>query len=91
MMATNRKVDGIVRAKRKPPASLAAYEFMLRANALLNVDPNGEAEPEARILYEKVIKLDPGDARERALLETIFRSRLVASHECAGAGAKIPQ
>jgi adenylate cyclase len=53
-------------AKRKPPASLAAYECVLRADALPLEDPAAVAE--ARQLYEKAIELDPGYARAYALL-----------------------
>jgi adenylate cyclase len=53
-------------AQRKPPASLAAYECVLRADAL----PLGDAaaQAEARRLYEKAIELDPQYARAYALL-----------------------
>jgi adenylate cyclase len=53
-------------AKRKPPASLAAYECVLRADALPLYDP--DAGVEARMLYEKAIELDPRYARAYALL-----------------------
>jgi TolB-like protein/Tfp pilus assembly protein PilF len=53
-------------AKRKPPASLEAYECVLRADALPFYDPAGAAE--ARLLYERAIELDPGYARAYALL-----------------------
>jgi TolB-like protein/Tfp pilus assembly protein PilF len=57
---------GAERARRKPPASLAAYECVLRGNAL----PFGdlEAEAEALQLFEQAIKLDPDYARAHALL-----------------------
>jgi TolB-like protein/Tfp pilus assembly protein PilF len=55
-------------ARRKPPASLAAYECVLRADALPLDDPASERE--ARLLYEKAIELDPGYARAYALLAT---------------------
>jgi TolB-like protein/tetratricopeptide (TPR) repeat protein len=53
-------------AKRKSPANLAAYEYVLRGSAL----PVGseEAEAEARRMYEKAIELDPGYGRAHALL-----------------------
>ena len=53
-------------AKRKPPASLAAYECVLRADALPIHSP--EARAEARALLEKAIALDPAFARPVALL-----------------------
>jgi len=58
-------------AKRKPPASLAAYECVLRADAL----PYGniEAEIEARRLLEMAIALDPGYARAYADLGNSYR------------------
>ncbi len=57
---------GAEMAKRKPPASLAAYEYVLRADALPLYDPAAGAE--ARMLYEKAIELDPLYARAYALL-----------------------
>jgi adenylate cyclase len=54
------------RAKRKPPASLAAYECVLRGKSLPVVEP--EAEAEARRLYERAIELDPNYAQAHALL-----------------------
>jgi len=59
-------------AKRKPPASLAAYECVLRADALpLIRDPAIEAEAQA--LYEQAIRLDPTYARAYALLANLLR------------------
>ena len=55
-------------ARRKPPASLAAYEYVLRADALTFGTPEFEAE--ARLLFEKAIELDPGYARAYALLSS---------------------
>ncbi|MEI3855448.1 MULTISPECIES: adenylate/guanylate cyclase domain-containing protein [Ensifer] len=53
-------------ARRKPPASLAAYDYVLRGDALPNGAP--EIDAEARRLFEKAIELDPGYARAYALL-----------------------
>ena len=53
-------------ARRKAPASLAAYEYVLRADSLLFDD--SAARVEARHLYEKAIALDPNYARAYALL-----------------------
>ncbi|MGE0279329.1 MAG: adenylate/guanylate cyclase domain-containing protein [Rhizobiaceae bacterium] len=53
-------------ALRKQPASLAAYEYVLRGDALPIGTP--EIEAEARRLFEKAIELDPGYARAYALL-----------------------
>lgn len=57
---------GAERAKRKPPASLAAYECVLHARSLPVVEP--EAEAEARRLYERAIELDPNCAQAYARL-----------------------
>jgi TolB-like protein len=57
------------RAQRKPPASLAAYELVLRGDALPLYRP-GSAE-EARKLFEQAIALDPGYAKAYALLANI--------------------
>jgi TolB-like protein/class 3 adenylate cyclase len=57
------------RAQRKPPASLAAYELVLRGDALPIYRP-GSAE-EARKLFEQAIALDPGYAKAYALLANL--------------------
>jgi TolB-like protein len=54
------------RVRRKPPASLAAYECVLKGNALSWDDPNGAAE--ATWLFEKAIEIDPGYGYAHALL-----------------------
>jgi TolB-like protein/two-component SAPR family response regulator len=56
---------GAEHARRKPPASLAAYECLLRGNALPFGDP--EADAEARRLFERAIALDPNYARAHSL------------------------
>jgi TolB-like protein len=61
------------RARRKPPASLAAYECVLKCNALSWDDPAGAAE--ATRLVEKAIELDPGYAIAYALLAALSYSR----------------
>jgi adenylate cyclase len=61
------------RARRKPPASLAAYECVLKCNALSWDDPAGAAE--AIRLVEKAIELDPEYAIAHALLATLSYSR----------------
>ncbi len=53
-------------ARRKPPASLAAYEHFLRGDALPVGVP--EIEAEARLHFEKAIELDPTYARAYAML-----------------------
>lgn len=55
-----------VRARRKPPASLAAYECVLQGNALAWDDPAGAAE--ATRLFEQAIAIDPGYGMAHALL-----------------------
>ncbi|GEO15861.1 adenylate/guanylate cyclase domain-containing protein [Microvirga aerophila] len=57
---------GAERAKRKPPASLAAYECVLHGRSLPVVEP--EAEAEARRLYERALELDPNYAQAHARL-----------------------
>jgi adenylate cyclase len=52
------------RARRKPPASLAAYECVLRGAALGEV----EAIAEGRRLFERAIELDPTYGRAHARL-----------------------
>jgi TolB-like protein/tetratricopeptide (TPR) repeat protein len=54
------------RARRKPPASLAAYECVLQGNALPWDDPDSLAE--ATRLFSKAIEIDPGYGLAHALL-----------------------
>jgi TolB-like protein len=65
------EVSAAERARRQPPTSLAAYECVLRGNALSWDDPLGAAE--ATRLFEKAIELDPGYAYAHALLAAMFR------------------
>ena len=60
------KAAEVKHAKRKPPANLAAYDCVLRGNAL----PWGDAQAdfEARRLLEKAVELDPGYGLAHALL-----------------------
>jgi TolB-like protein len=58
------------RARRKPPASLAAYECVQRGNALPWDNP--EAAVEAMQLFEQAIALDPGYAIAYGLLGTMY-------------------
>jgi hypothetical protein len=60
-------------AQRKPPASLAAYEYVLRGDALPMGTP--EVEAESRLLFEKAVELDPGYARAYALLSSAPNGR----------------
>jgi adenylate cyclase len=64
------QVSDVVRARRKPSASLAAYECVLKGNALAWADPDGLAE--ARRLFEKAIEIDPGYGHAHALLASIY-------------------
>lgn len=57
------------RARRKPPASLAAYECVQRGNALPWDDSKAAAE--ATRLFEQAVALDPGYAIAHALLGTM--------------------
>ena len=57
------------RARRKPPSSLAAYECVLKGNALTWDEPEG-AEEAAR-LFQQAIDLDPGYAIAHALLAAL--------------------
>jgi TolB-like protein/Tfp pilus assembly protein PilF len=57
---------GVEHAKRKPPASLAAYDYVLRGHALPWGDPQADAE--ACRMYEKAIEIDPGYGLAHGLL-----------------------
>lgn len=63
------QVSDVERARRKLPASLDAYECVLKGNALPWDDPQGQAE--AVRLFEKAIELDPGYGMAHALLATM--------------------
>jgi TolB-like protein/DNA-binding winged helix-turn-helix (wHTH) protein len=63
------QVDDTERARRKPPGSLAAYECVLRGNALPWDDPAGAAE--ATRLFEKAVEIDPGYGIAYALLSNM--------------------
>jgi adenylate cyclase len=65
------EVSAAEQARRKPPTSLAAYECVLKGNALSWDDPSGAAE--ATRLFEQAIELDPGYAYAHALLAVMFR------------------
>ena len=60
------QLAGLEKASRKPPNSMAAYDYVLRGHALPVGVP--EAESEARQLFQKAIDLDPGYARAYASL-----------------------
>src|ERR1700691_2653719 len=61
------------RVRRKPPASLAAYECVLKGNALPWDDPDGAAE--AARLFEKAIEIDPGYGFPYALLASTWQAK----------------
>ena len=63
------QVSDAVRARRKPSASLAAYECVLKGNALAWADVDGRAA--ATQLFEKAVELDPGYGHAHALLASI--------------------
>jgi TolB-like protein len=65
------EVSTVERARRKPPTSLAAYECVLRGNALSWDDASGAAE--ATRLFEQAIELDPDYAYAHALLGAMLR------------------
>jgi len=60
-LAGRLQAAGVEKALRKPPASLAAYDCVLRADALPFGNP--EARSEVRRLSEKAIELDPAYGR----------------------------
>jgi TolB-like protein/tetratricopeptide (TPR) repeat protein len=64
------QASGSERARRKPPASLAAYECVLQGNALPWDDPDSLAE--ATRLFSKAIEIDPGYGLAHALLAAIW-------------------
>jgi len=67
---------GLDLARRKPPASLAAYDYVLRGDAVPWTTPESEAE--ARSLFRKAIDTDPAYARAYALLSfSLHRQWLV--------------
>jgi TolB-like protein/Tfp pilus assembly protein PilF len=57
---------GSAQAKRKPPANLAAYECVLRAQAASMRIGDPAAETEMRRFYEQAVSLDPTYARAHA-------------------------
>ena len=61
------------RIRRKPPASLAAYECVLKGNALSWDDPEGAAE--ATRLFERAIEIDPGYGFAHALLAIMWSKK----------------
>lgn len=66
-------VSDAERARRKPPASLDAYECVLEGNAVFWDDPAGAAE--ATRLFERAIAIDPAYGLAHALLATMKRQK----------------
>ena len=63
------QVSHVEQTRRKAPASLAAYECILRGNALPWDDADGEAEAER--LFAHAIEIDPNYGMAHALLAAI--------------------
>jgi TolB-like protein/class 3 adenylate cyclase/tetratricopeptide (TPR) repeat protein len=75
----------VEKVSRKSPASLAAYECVLRANALPVADL--DAQVEARRLAERAIELDPTYARAHEQLAISFFQEWV--HDYSGSNEKL--
>jgi adenylate cyclase len=73
------QMSDVERARRKPPASLEAYECVLKGNALPWDDPEGAAE--ATRLFERAIEIDPAYGMAYGLLASM---RLVAWRDDPG-------
>ena len=65
-LASRLRLARLEAAQRKPPSSMAAYDYVLRGDSLPIGDPANEEE--ARQLFRKAIELDPGYARAHAFL-----------------------
>ena len=65
-LASRLRLARLESVRRKPPASLAAYDYFLRGDALPIGDPI--VEEEARQLFRKAVELDPSYARAHAAL-----------------------
>jgi TolB-like protein/tetratricopeptide (TPR) repeat protein len=63
---------GSVRAKRKAPANLAAYECLLRGQAALHRIGDRHEENSARHFFEQALQLDPGYARAHSGLAIVL-------------------
>lgn len=63
------QASAVERARRKPPASLAAYECVLQGNALPWDEPAGATE--ATRLFEQAIRIDPTYGFAYALLSNM--------------------
>jgi adenylate cyclase len=73
------RLANLEKASRKPPSSMAAYDYVLRGDALPIGVP--EAEAEARNLFQKAIDLDPGYARAYAHLATCITFQWTRDYE----------
>jgi TolB-like protein/tetratricopeptide (TPR) repeat protein len=62
--------SGADRVRRKPPASLDAYDLMLRGNALSWDDPASAAE--AKRAFERAIEIDPEYGLAHSLLAVLI-------------------
>jgi TolB-like protein len=69
------EVAAVEQVRRKPPASLVAYECVLKGNALPWDDPIGVVE--ATRLFAKAIELDPGYGFAHAMLANMFSRKWV--------------
>jgi TolB-like protein/cytochrome c-type biogenesis protein CcmH/NrfG len=63
--------EGLASAKRKPPASMKAYDYWLRGKMCLDLWTK-PAHAEARAFFEKAIAIDPGYARAYAGLALTY-------------------
>jgi len=85
LLPTLRQAE-IERARRKPPASLDAYDYVLRALPLVIANTVAEAEPAAKLL-EGALRLHPDYAYAHALIAhvygQVFRSAIGPAREQA--------
>ena len=81
------QVSDIDRARRKPPSSLAAYEYMLQGNAIAWDTPQGLDQ--ATRLFEKAVEIDPGYGFAHALLAATCYSKWYA--DFSGSDALLEQ
>jgi adenylate cyclase len=86
-LAGRLQAAGVEKALRKPPASLAAYDCVLRADAL--PFGNREARAEVRRLSERAIELDPTYGRAYAQLAISYY--LEWANDYSGSDAALDQ
>ncbi len=77
------QVSDIARARRKPSSSLAAYECVLKGNALPWDDPDNLSE--ATQLFRKAIEIDPSYGHAHALLAAICCTKWQEDAGCSDA------